>query len=85
MIRRTGIIATPDSDEGFHVVHAVMGAARDRHPWVVYQTAHGLFADREGEPSRFKKTKLVATARHVHDNVVDVTYESDHRVERLYV
>jgi hypothetical protein len=85
MTRRTDIIDTPDTDEGFHVAHAVLGAARDRHVWVVYKTAHGLFADRGSDRSPFKRSVLIATVRHIEDNIVDVTYESDGRIERLYV
>jgi hypothetical protein len=81
---RTGVIDA-STEDSVCVAHAVRGAARDGHVWVVYKTTYGLFADRETDQTRFKKRTLIATVRHVRDNIVDVTYESDKRVERLYV
>jgi hypothetical protein len=87
MIRQTGVIDIDLMEESsVCVAHAVRGAARDGLVWVVYKTAYGLFADREQDSRlRFEKVKLIATVRHIKDNIVEVTYESDGRVERLFV
>ena len=79
--RTTGIIDSRDNT----IVHAVMGAARTQSTWIVFRTAYGTTCNPESDKPSFKKSALIATVRYVHDNIVDVTYESDKRVERLYV
>jgi hypothetical protein len=84
MNQRTGVIDVELIDEGISLVHAVMGAARTQTVWLVYKTYYGLTCAPEDQAT-FKRRHLIATVRPIRDNIVDVTYEHDQRVERLYV